>query len=296
MDTPSLNAMMANLKRKDFAIVTSDKLPTEATQVIAAAAIEKMELVGRMRPHCFIDTSPEESDKTYTPFSFDESGDAWDWGEAEDWKYEGEGLSDQDIDLVSPAKGFKLPWGSRTIKSVQLMAGKSRDSITKVRKREDNKISAILSSASSSVTGTAVLSGASGDPVKDLENAKTAVRDLGYEANTVFVEGVNFSELASMAGSNDWKRITEELIAKGVIPVFQGLKVVPLLSTQLAHGTCYVGYTSQDPGSAIHVGESYSIRENILDDGDNHTTKVQHWEKIAPVLARPDAMAKITGW
>lgn len=280
----------------DFAKITSTELPTQVSDVIAAAAIEKLEEVGFMRPHCFVDTSPEPGDKKYYPIADDEMGDGFTRKSGEDWKYDGAGMSTTGVDIEELCKGFQIDFDSKYMKQIKILAGKSKQSMDKTRKKEDTAIAAVLSGATHSVTGSGVLSGTSADPVKDVAQAIRKVRRKGYTANVLFIEDVNYEELTSIIASNDWLKVTEELISKGILPKWQGLRIQQLAPTDLTHGTAYVGHCSSEVGSALWLGEAKAISEKIFDDNENHMTKVQHYVKVGPALARPDAMAKITGW
>lgn len=281
---------------KDFSIITSTNLPARATAVIAAAAIEQLEEAGIMRPHTFIDNSPEPGDQVYVPFTFDDQGDAFTRTQGEDWKYDSGGASSDDIDMIEICKGFQIDWNSKVLKNLKVLAGQSKQSINKVKSKEDHEISSVLSGATSSVTAAGVLSGTSADPVKDVAQAIRKVRALGYKANTIFIEQVNYEEITSIIASNDWLRVTEELISRGVLPLWQGLKIQQLKAADLTHGTAYVAHTGPGVDSALWTGEAMPLKEHIFDDDDNHTTKVQHFTKVAPALARPDAVATISGW
>ena len=287
---------MKSITIKDFSIITSGHLPARASEVIAAAAIEQLEEAGIMRPHAFIDTSPEPGDQVYVPFTFDDMGDAFTRAQGEDWKYDGAGATSEDIAMIEICKGFQVDWDSKALKNLKVLAGQSKQSVNKVKAKEDHELSAVLSGATSSVTAAGVLSGTSSDPVKDVAQAIRKVRALGYRANTLFIEQVNYEEITSIIASNDWLRVTEELISKGILPLWQGLKIQQLKAADLTHGTAYVGQTGPGVDSAIWTGEAKPLREHIFDDDDNHTTKVQHFMKAAPVLARPDAVAAISGW
>lgn len=281
---------------KDFAMVTTSVLPDRVSETIVAAAVEQLLESGVMRPFCYVDTSLGEGDSSYIYPTFDDLSDAYDRKEGADFKYDSAAASKSTISVVEPSKGFQISWEADHLKKIALRAGQTKAAITKVQYREDTKLVAPLSGATSTAAAAAVLSGTSADPIKDIKQAKRKTRALGYEANALFIENVNLEELCSIIGSNDWFKITESMIAKGELPTFMGLKIRELNATHLTHGTAYVGHCTGGPDSAIWMGQGHDVKIHIFDDDDNHSTKVQAFERIAPALVRPDAVTKITGW
>jgi len=288
--------MAKTIEMKDFAMVSTSVLPTRVSETIIAAAIEQLQEAGVMRPFCYVDTSPSEGDATYIYNTFDDLTDAYDRKEGADFKYDSAGATQSSADMIEIAKGFKITWEADHLKKLAIRAAQVKACVQKVQRREDTKIVSVLSGATSSVTAAGTLDGASADPIKDIAQAKRKIRDLGYSANTLFIENANLEELCSIIGANDWYKITESMISKGALPTFMGLKIRELSSDHLTHGTAYVAHCSGGTDSAIWIGEAHGIRTHIFDDDDAHCTKVQVYERICPVLVRPDAVAKITGW
>jgi hypothetical protein len=200
--------------------------------------------------------------------------------------------------MIQIAKGFQLSWDAAETKAFNLQAAQTKACIDQIKDREDLKIVSALiatSALTSTVSAAGVLSGASADPIKDLEQAKRKVRALmGADPDVLFIEDVNLEELISIVGANEWYTITENAVRNGGLPVFSGLKVVGIPPAKLTHGTAVIFKSGVN--GAFEIGQAYDVRSKIFDDNDAQCTKVQVYEKICPVVVRPDAGAKLTGW
>ena len=282
------------LPYKDFAKVTTTSLPARASEVIVAAAIEQLQYLVGMRSHIKIDRVSDEGARKYIYSTYDDLTDAFDRAEGEDFKYDAADASDSTADFVEIDKGFMLSWEADHLKKLNIKADQTKACVNKVRDREDYKIIAPLSSGTSSVTAGGVLSGTSADPVGDIREGIRKCLELGYKPDKLLIEHANLEELITIIGSNDWYRITEDTIRTGGISKFMGLDILATDSGNLSHGTGYV-FKGGAQG-ALQMGQAHDIRTHIFDDDENHCTKVQVFERVCPVLVRPDASATITGW
>lgn len=282
------------IKMKDFATVSTSTLPERASEVIAAAAIEQLKGIIGMRGQVLIDNVKDQGAKTYVYFTYDDLTAAYDRGEGVDFKYDSASATKSDEDFVEVAKGFKLTWEADHLSKLAVRAAQTKACVTEVRDREDNKLIAKLASGTSSVTAAGVLSGTSADPIKDIREGIRKCQDLGYTPDALLIEHANLEELVSIIGSNEWYNVTEKTILTGGLPVFMGLKVLPTKAANLTHGTSYVFKTGT--AGALQLGQAHDVKVHIFDDDDAHCTKVQVYERICPVIARPDASATISGW
>lgn len=283
------------MKREtDFATVTTTELPEEASEVIVAAAVEQLKKTVGMRNYALVDQVADKGAQEYTYYTFEDLTAAYDLGEGEDFKYDSAGASKTTKDFVKIAKGFKLSWEANQLAKLNVRAAQTKACVTEVRDREDNKLIAALSDATSSVTATAALSESTADPIKDVRAAIRSVEDLGYSPDILLIENVNLEELVSIIGSNEWYRVTERTLESGSLPIFMGMKVISTKSANLSHGTAYV--FKSGPAGALQLGQATDVRTHIFDDDDSQCTKVQVYERVCPALVRPDAVAKISGW
>ncbi len=279
---------------KDFATATTTNLPSEASEVIVAAAIEQLKKTVGMRDHVFVDDVSEPGADKYIYFTYDDLTAAYDLVQNEDFKYDSAAATSSTKDFVKIAKGFKISFEAKALKRLNIQAAQARACVTEVRDREDYKIIAELASGTSSVTAAGVSSGTSADPVKDISQGVRKIKDLGYVADTILMENTNLEELKSIIGSNDWYAMTEKTVQSGEVPTFMGLKILSTNTTNLAHGTAYI-FKSGSQG-ALQLGQAHDVRTLIFDDNDSHCTKIQVFERICPAIVRPDASATLTGW
>ena len=284
----------------DFSsVVTTTTLPSEVSEVIKAAAIEQLQEVKNLRQYGFVDKSQENMGAAkYIYFTYDEMTDAYDRTELTSFKYDGANATSSSEDFVEIAKGFQLSWKADHLKKIALRAAQTKQATRKVMDREDSKIVTALTASgalTSTVTATAVLSGTTADPVKDIAQAKRKIKALGYDVSKgglLLIEEVNLEELLSIIASNDWYATTAEAIRSGQTDKFMGLTIVSLPSAKLTHGTALVIKS----GETFNLGVSEPATVKIFDDEDNHTTKVQVFETICPAVVRPDAGCKISGF
>ena len=281
----------------DFnSVVTTSTLPSRVSEVIKAAAIEQLQEIKNLRQYGFVDKSQENLGASkYIYNTYDEMTSAYDRTELSSFKYDAANVTESTKDFVEIAKGFALSWKADHLKKIAIRAAQTKQATRKVLDREDYKIASALTASgalTSTVTATAVLSGSSADPVKDIAQAKRKVKSKGYEPDLLLIEEENLEELLSIIASNDWYETTANAIRTGLTDKFMGLKIVSLPSTKLAHGTAIV----MKSGETFNLGISEPMTVKIFDDEDNHTTKVQVFETICPAVVRPDAGAKITGF
>lgn len=285
----------------DFSsVVTTTNLPSSVTEVILAAGIEALQEVKSLRQYGFVDNSQlNDGAKNYIYNTYDEMTDAYDRAELEDFRYDAAGATEGTASFVELDKGFSLSFKADHLKKISIKAAQTKQAVRKVIDREDAKIAAALIASgalTSTVTATAVLSGTSADPVKDLAQAKRKCKALGYNIDKtgglLFIEDVNLEEMLSIIASNPWYATTADLIRTGQTDMFMGLKIVSLPAGKLTHGTAVI----MKSGITFNVGVSENMTTKIFDDEENHTTKVQVYESIVPVVVRPDAGALLTGW
>ena len=281
----------------DFnSVVTTSTLPSRVSEVIKAAAIEQLQEIKNLRQYGFVDKSQENLGASkYIYNTYDEMTSAYDRTELSSFKYDAANVTESTKDFVEIAKGFALSWKADHLKKIAIRAAQTKQATRKVLDREDYKIVSALTASgalTSTVTATAVLSGSSADPVKDIAQAKRKTKSKGYESDLLLIEEENLEELLSIIASNDWYETTANAIRTGLTDKFMGLKIVSLPSTKLPHGTAIV----MKSGETFNLGISEPMTVKIFDDEDNHTTKVQVFETICPAVVRPDAGAKITGF
>lgn len=273
---------------KDFSLVTTSNLPSRASEVIIAAAVEQFKEVAKLRQLALVD-KVDEGAAVYVYFTYDDLTDAYELQEGADFQYDSASATQSTVDFVKIAKGFQLTWEADHLARLNIRAAQARQAALQVQEKEDDKILEVMTNATTSVTATAAWSETTADPVKDIRSAKTEVRKLGYIADTLLLEPVNAEELMSIIASNTWYGVTEQALKSGNLPSFMGLKIVECPT--LSHGTAYV-FKAGATG-ALQIGEAKPLTVHIFDDDDSQSTKVQIYERIAPVLVRPDAVAKI---
>jgi len=282
----------------DFSALSTSALPTRVSEVVKAAAIEQLKEIKGLRQYCLVDRSQEgEGVQKYIYWVYDDLTAAYDRKELEDFKYDTVGATQSTVDFVEIAKGFQISWESDNLKRLPIRAAQTRAAVREVQDREDSKIVAALiasSAVTSSVTATGVLSGTTADPVKDIAQAKRKIKALGYLPDQLWIEEENLEELLAIIASNDWQQMTARAIESGVIDMFMKLKIVSLPSTKLTHGTAMVIKSGAD--GCYQLGVAKDLTTKMFDDEENHSTKVQVFETVAPAVVRPDAGAKITGW
>jgi len=282
---------------KDFSsIVTTSQLPDRVTEVISAAAIEQLKEIKNLRRLALIEKIDESATK-YIYNTYSDLTDAYDRTEGADFKYDAASVSDTAIDIVEIAKGFQISWVAAKTPKLATQAAFTKACVQEVKDREDLKIAEALTASgalTTSVSANAALSETAADPIEDISEAVRGCMDLGYTPDTLLIENQNLQELMSIIGSNDWYSMTEKLVKGGELPSFMGLNVIALPSTKLSHGTAIV--LKSGATGAIQIGQAHDVRLKIFDDNDNHTTKVQVYERIAVAISRPDAGAKINGW
>lgn len=296
----SFNKLNMNRKfsSKNFATVSTSDLPERVSEVIKAAAIERMIHVAMLRDVFFTDTSPGEGDSKYIYEVFDSVTAAHDRVEGVDWKYDSAGVTEGTADMLELAKGFKITNAANSLKKIAVRAAQTKACVDVVNDREDLKIATALRTSAaltSTVTAAGVLSGTSANPLKDLAEGKRKVKALTRTVpDTLLIEDVNLEELVTITGSNDWYELSANMVARGELPVFMGLKVVSLPAAKMTHGSAIICNSGQL--GPLYVGEGHNTKVNVFDDEDAHVTKVQIWKRAIPVVVRADAGALLTGW
>jgi len=278
--------------------LTTSEIPSNVTEVIRGAAIEKLKEISNLRQFGIVNRLDDEGSRTYTYNYYGSLSDAYDRVENTDFKYNDVELNETTVNVEEIAQGFKLSWKADHSKKLAIRAANTKSAIDTVKDREDYKIMTALiasSALTSTVSATAVLSATTADPIADIDEMCRKVRALmNVNPDTLFIESVNLGELKGIVGSNDWGKITAGVIEKNNFPVFMGLKIVSVSSTKLTHGTAVAIVTGNM--SPFEVGIAHEVKLNVFDDNDKHTTKVQLYENIAIAVSRPDAGAKLTGW
>lgn len=282
---------------KDFSIITTTNLPSRVSDVIIKSAIEQLTEIAGLRKFGFVDKVEDAGAKTYIYNTYDDLTDAYKRKILESFKYDSASASESTASFFELDKGFEIDWKADHLRKLPIRAAQTKASINKLMDKEDSEIASTLISSgalTSSVSATAVLSGTSADPVKDIAQAKRKCKALGYTADLLLIEQVNLEELLSIIASNTWYEMTAKAIQSGELDKFMGLKIVSLPAGKLTHGTAVVMKAGNL--GAYQLGMAEDVKVKIFDDNERHTTKVQVYETICPVVARPDAGAKITGF
>lgn len=282
----------------DFSsVVTTTTLPSRVSEVMIKAAIEQLKEIKNLRQYGLVDRVQDAGARTYIYNTYDDLTSAYDRAELASVKYDSANASETTASFLELMKAFKISWEANQLSKLAIRAAQTKAAVKEVLDREDLKIAAALRASgavTSSVTATAVLSGTSADPVKDIAQAKRKAKALGYTPDLLLIEDVNLEELLSIIASNTWYETTAKAILSGETDKFMGLKVISLPAAKMTHGTAIV--MKAGIGGAFQTGMAQDVQVKIFDDEDIHATKVQIYERIIPVVCRPDAGSKITGW
>lgn len=282
----------------DFSsVVTTSKLPDRVSEVMAAAGIEQLKNIARLRTLGLVDRLKDTGATKYIYNTYDDLTAAYDRAQIADWKYDEAAATEGTATILELAKGFQLSWEADHLSKIAIRAAQTRAAVQEVMDREDLKIATALRTSgalTSTTTASAVLSGTSADPVKDLAEMKRKCKALGYIADTLIIEDVNLEEMMTIIASNTWYETTAKLIQAGATDKFMGLKIVSLPAAKMTHGTAVVMKSGST--GAFQLGMAQDVQMKIFDDNESHSTKVQVWERSVPVVVRPDAGALLTGW
>ncbi len=281
--------------KEQLSLVSTGTLPSEVSEVLRAAAIERAMYVAKLRQFGFLDTSPDEGQQVYIWNKLNEQTDAKEVGEGAEPDYEDADATKDEAFFMKIMKAFKISWEADALKTINLRAGQTRAAVDKVFDYEDSVIMTRLEAdRTSTAAGAAAWSTASADPVKDIRVATRTVHDLGYnKVDQMILHPANYEELVSIIASNTWYSTTDNAIkrgATGTIP-FMGLNITQ--TTNASEGTATL-YVSGANGTFM-TAEAKKIGLNIFDDKDAQTTKVQVYERVVPcATVREDSAYAIT--
>jgi len=280
--------------KEQLSLVSTTTLPSEVSEVLRAAAIERYMEVIKLRQYGFVDTSSEEGAMTYNYNVLDELSNAKEVGEGSEPDYDDANATKGSQQFIKIMKAFKISWEADALKTINLRAGQTRAAVDQVFEYEDSKIIERLEADRTSTAAGTDWSGASADPVKDVRTALRTVRSLGYIMDKMVLDPVNYEELCSIVASNTWYSTTEAVLKKGAgstIP-FQGLEIIEVPDATLGTATLFKAGSS---GTFI-TAEAKKIGLNVFDDKDAQTTKVQVYERAVPAaVVRADSAYCITG-
>ena len=280
--------------KEQLSLVSTGTLPSEVSEVLRAAAIERYKLVNKLRQFGMVDTSPDEGAQTYIYNVLDEQSGASDVAEGGEPDYEDADATKGSQLFKKIMKAFKITWEADALKTINLRAGQTRAAVDQLFAREDYHIITRLEADRTSTAAGTDWSAASADPVKDVRTAIRTARNLGYQMDTMILDPVNYEELCSIIASNTWYAVTEALIKKGAtstIP-FMGLQIEEVTDATLGTATLFKSGSS----GAFMTAEAKKIGLNIFDDKDAQTTKVQVYERVVPcATVRADSAYCITG-
>jgi len=280
--------------KEQLSLVSTGTLPSEVSEVLRAAAIERLKEVTKLRQYGFVDTSPDEGAQTYIWNILDSQSAAKEVGEGSEPSYEDADATKSSEIFMKIMKAFKISWEADALKTINLRAGQTRAAVDQVFDYEDSKIVTRLEADRTSSAAGTDWSGASADPVKDVRTAMRTTRGLGYVPDTMLLDPVNYEELCSVIASNTWYSITEAVVKRGAtetIP-FMGLHIIDEPHCTLGSATLF----KSGVNGTFMTAEAKKIGLNIFDDKDAQTTKVQVYERVVPcATARPDSAYVISG-
>jgi len=280
--------------KEQLSLVSTGSLPSEVSEVLRAAAIERANEVVKLRQYGFIDSSPDEGQATYIWNVLDELSVASEVAEGAEPNYEDADATKSSALFMKLMKAFKISWEADALKTINLRAGQTRAAVDQVFELEDARIMTRLEADRTSTAAGTDWSGASADPVKDIRTALTTVRNLGTNMDKMVLNPTNYEELISVVASNTWYAITEQALKKGAgdtIP-FMGLHLIESTNATLGTSTLF---KSGANGTFI-TAEAKKMGLNIFDDKDAQTTKVQVYERVVPAaVVRADSAYCITG-
>ncbi len=280
--------------KEQLSLVSTGTLPSEVSEVLRAAAIERFKEVMKIRQHGFVDTSPGEGDATYIWNVLDELSGAGEVGEGSEPDYEDADATKSNETFIKIMKAFKISWEADALKTINLRAGQTRAAVDEVFDYEDSKILTRLEADKGTTTAGTDWSTNAADPVKDVRTALRKLRVLKYVGDTGLIDPLRYEDLLSVIASNTWYAVTEAAVMKGgtqTVP-FMGLKWI-----ETAHcGDTTVTILKSGAMGAFQTGEAKKIGLNIFDDKDAQTTKVQVYERVVPcATVRANAVSTLTG-
>lgn len=279
--------------KEQLSLVSTSTLPSEVSEVLRAAAIERFKEVVKIRQYGFVDTSPGEGDQTYIWNVLDEITGASEVGEGSEPDYEDADASKSTQPFMKIMKAFKITWEADALKTINLRAGQTRAAVDEVFTYEDGKIITRLEADTGTTTVGTDWSAAAADPVKDVRTALRKMKVLKYIGDIGLIDPLRYEDLLSVIASNSWYAVTEAAILKGgggTIP-FMGLKWIE--SSDCGDRTVTILKSGSMGG--FQTGEAKKVGLNIFDDKDAQTTKVQVYERVVPcATVRANAVTTLT--
>ena len=280
--------------KEQLSLVSTGTLPSEVSEVLRAAAVERFKEVVKLRQYGSVDTSPGEGDQTYIWNTLDELSTAKEVGEGSEPDYEDADATKSTELFMKIMKAFKVTWEVDALKTINLRAGQTRAAVDEVFDYEDSKIITRLEADRGTTTAGTDWSAAAADPVKDVRTAMRKMKVLKYIGDVGLIDPLRYEDLLSVVASNTWYAVTEAAVMKGAsstIP-FMGLKWI-----ETAHCTdTTVTILKSGAMGGFQTGEAKKLGLNIFDDKDAQTTKVQVYERVVPAVSiRPNAITTLTG-
>jgi len=272
--------------------VTTDSLPAKVSEVIRAAAIEKLQDVPRLRQYGMTVTMPDKGAMNYYYYMYSDVGDADEVSEAADFVYDDADATQGSVAVKKYGKGFKISWEADNLNKLQLRAAQSKQCISKVLLKEDELIiTRLIADTNNTYAATqGAWSVSTADPVQNIRRAVRLMKNDGYDADAIMLNPTNAEELMSFVAQNLFYGLTEKTVTAGILPKFMGLDIIQ--SNSVTEGTAIVLKTGSS--GAFEVGEAMKLGLNIFDDNDAQVVKVQAYERIGVAVVRPDAICTIT--
>lgn len=279
--------------KQELATTTTNSLPEEVSEVVRAAAIEQIKWIAKLRDFGFVDNSPVWGDRVYIYNILDQLQAAEEVAEASEPNYDEAGATKGSADIVKLMKAFKISWEADNLKQINVRAGQSRQATNEVFDLEDQRIAlGLISGAGNTNSSPSDWSSATADPVADIRNGKRLLRDDGFTGDTMLLNPTNNEELDSVIASNTWYSVTEQTVRTGEPFPFMGLKRQECRHQTL--GTVTIFKSGQ--AGAFHLAEAKPLTVHMFDDNDAQVTKVQVYERVAPIaVVRPNAIATLVG-
>ncbi len=285
---------MSPYTKEQLSLVSTSTLPTEVSEVLRAAAIERMKEVSKLRQYGFVDTSPSEGAQSYIYHVLDELSAAKEVAEGAEPDYEDANSTKGSKPFMKIMKAFKISWEADALKEVNLRAGQTKACVDWVFEYEDSKIVTRLETDTGQTTAASnAWSTSSADPVANVRAALRKGRLVGYTHDKILIDPTAYEDLISIAASNNWYNITEAALKAdaNTHPRIMGLDWIENSNCTDSTATLFKsGITG-----AFVTAEAKKLGMNIFDDNDAQTTKVQVYERVVPAAVwRTDAVCTIT--
>ena len=279
--------------RKDFAFtVTTTSLPDKVSEVMRAAAVEKMFDVPRLRQYGLVEKLKEQGASYYFYYTYSDVGDADDIGQGADFVYDDADATENSVAISKFGKGFKISKEADHLSKLSLRAAQSKQCVQKVILKEDATIvTRLIAGTNNTYAASNAWSSADADPTQNMRRGKRLMKNDNYEADMVLLNPTNAEELTQIVAQNMWFNLTEKTVTSGILPFFMGLKIVE--ANSVTEGTAII--LKSGSMGAFQVGEAMPITMNVFEDQDAHVIKVQSYERVGVAVVRPDAMCTVTG-